>query len=208
MSNIEYNNLLFQISQRLDELNVRRQLLVMCRGKVDPRSEESIQDVFWLFEELEEKGFLGPDHLEVVKELLKGVEEWHFLGKVKKFENKRKEYKDLLEQIIRVLDELNDLERLISVCRGKIPETNESRIQNVRTLFQELENLNCLGTACMGILKDILIEVEKQDLVEEVEKFEKRLSEDEEFESRKGKRLQDTALTNLTRMEAPGQPFF
>ena len=191
MSNIEYNNLLFQISRRLDELNVRRQLLVMCRGKVDFRSEDSIQDVFSLFEELEEKGFLGPSRLEVVKELLKGVEEWHLLGKVKKFENKRKEYKDLLEQIILVLDELDDLERLVSICRGKIPEANESRIQNVRSLFQELENHDCLGIASLGILKEILIEVEKQDLLKEVEEFEKRRSEDEEFESRKGKSFVD-----------------
>ena len=37
MSAIEYNNLLFKTShgQRLNELNVGRQLLVMCRGKGD-----------------------------------------------------------------------------------------------------------------------------------------------------------------------------
>lgn len=163
----------------------------MCRGKVDSRSEDSIRDVFSLFEELEEKGFLGPSRLEVVKELLKGVEEWRLLGKIKKFESKRKEYKDLLEQIIRVLDELNDLERLMSICRGKMPEANESRIQNVRLLFEELENHDCLGIASLGILKEILIEVEKQDLLKKVEEFEKRRSEDEEFESRKGKSFVD-----------------
>ena len=35
MSAIEYNNLLFKTSQRLNKLNVGRQLLVMCRGKWD-----------------------------------------------------------------------------------------------------------------------------------------------------------------------------
>ena len=35
MSAIEYNNLLFKTSQRLNELNVGRQSLVMCRGKWD-----------------------------------------------------------------------------------------------------------------------------------------------------------------------------
>ena len=40
---MEYNNLLYQISKRLDELNVGEQLLVMCRGKVTARSGEDFQ---------------------------------------------------------------------------------------------------------------------------------------------------------------------
>ena len=39
MSAVEYNSLIFEISQRLDELNVGRKLIVMCRWKVAPRSE-------------------------------------------------------------------------------------------------------------------------------------------------------------------------
>lgn len=187
MSDIEYNNLLFKISQRLDELDVRRQLIVMCRGKVPSPSEDSIQDAFSLFEQLEEKGFVGPDRLDVVKEMLKGVEEWPLLEKVKKFEIKRKEFTGLLGQIIRVLDELNDLERLMSMCRGKIPEESESNISDVRSLFKVLENNNCLGIDQLGVLKEILTELEKDDLLKEVVEFEKRRFEDEEFERRKGK---------------------
>ena len=54
MSAVEYNSLLFEISQRLDDLDVGRKLLVMCRGKVAHRNEENMQDVdvFSLFEEL------------------------------------------------------------------------------------------------------------------------------------------------------------
>ena len=187
MSKIEYNNLLFQISQRLDELNVRRQLLIMCRDQVASRSEDSIEDVFSLFEQLEEKDFVGPDRLDVVKEMLKGVKEWALFGEVKKFERKRKEFVALLEQMIRVLDELNDLERLISMCRGKIPEESESNISDVRSLFKVLESNNCLGIDRLCILKEILMELEKEDLIKEVEEFQKRRCEDEEFESRKGK---------------------
>ena len=53
MSALEYNSLLFEISQRLDDLNEGRKLLVMCRGKVAHRNEENMQDVhvFSLFEE-------------------------------------------------------------------------------------------------------------------------------------------------------------
>ena len=116
MSVIEYNDLLFKVSQRLNELNVGRRLLVMCRGKVAPRSEENLHDVFSLFVELEEKKFLGPDRLDVLKDVLEGLEEWPLLENVEKFETKRKEFDCLLGQIIRALDELNDVERLVSIC--------------------------------------------------------------------------------------------
>ena len=101
MSAVEYNSLIFEISQRLNELNVGRKLIVMCRGKVAPRSEGNIQDAFSLFVELEGKGFLGPDNLDVLKDLLKGVKEWVLLEEAEKFESKRKEYDVLLKKIIR-----------------------------------------------------------------------------------------------------------
>ena len=75
----------------------------------------------------------------VIKEPLKGVTERSLFGKVKRFEKKRNEYNALLEEIIRVLDELNDLERLVSVCRGKLSEESEGLIEDVRSLFKELE---------------------------------------------------------------------
>ena len=186
MSAVEYNSLLFEISQRLDELNVGRKLIVMCRGKLVPRSEQNMQDSFSLFEELEEKEFLAPDRVEVLKELLEGVEEWSLLEKVEKFEKTRKEYNDLLKQIIRVLDELNDLERLIAMCREKIAEDRQGNVHDVRSLFKELENNNCLGINCLSILKEILTQTEKSDLLKEVEEFEQRRSREKKFERRKG----------------------
>ena len=80
MSEFEYNNLLFQISQRLDNINAGKQLLVICRGELAARNEESIP-TFSLFEELGEKGFLSPDRLTVLNAILKGVEEWGPLQK-------------------------------------------------------------------------------------------------------------------------------
>ena len=186
MSAEEYNSLLFEISQRLDELNVGRKLLVICRGKVAPRNEENMPDAFSLFEELEEKGFLGPDRLEVLKGMLKGVEEWSLFENVKKYERKRKEYNDLLEQVIRVLDELNNLERLVSMCNGKIAEDRLSDIHDVRSLFKELEINSYLGVDRLGLLKEILTQMEKSDLLKEVEEFEERRDREDEFERRKG----------------------
>ena len=150
MSEFEYNNLLFQISQRLDNINAGKQLLVICRGKLAARNEESIP-TFSLFEELEEGGFLSFDRLTVLKAILEGVEEWALLEKVEKFACKRKEYNNLLEQIIRVLDELNDLERLISICRGNITEGRRASIHDVRSLFRELESNDCLGIECLAL---------------------------------------------------------
>ena len=93
MSAIEYNNLLFKTSQRLNELNRGRQLLVMCRGKVETLDEETLmEDVFQLFVELEKNGFLGRDKLTILKDLLGQLEEWSLLRNVKAFETKRKEF--------------------------------------------------------------------------------------------------------------------
>ena len=188
MSAVEYNSLLFEISQRLDELNVGRKLLVMCRGKVAPRGEDNMQEasVFSLFLELEQNGFLGRDNLEVLKDMLKGVNEWSLFESVKKFESKRKEYNALLEKIALVLDELNGLERIIAVCRGTIAEERQDNIHNVRSLFKELEINSCLGINRLGILKEILTQTEKNDLLKEVEEFEERRSREDEFERRKG----------------------
>ena len=186
MSAVDYNRLIFEISERLDKLNVGRKLIAMCRGKVAPRSEGNEQDAFSLFEELEKKGFLAPDRLDVLKDLLKGVKEWPFLEEVEKFESKRREYDVLLTQIIRELDELNDVERFVSICREKIPQERQGNIHNVRSLFKELENNNCLEINRLGILKEILAQTEKRDLLATVKEFEERRSREDKFERRKG----------------------
>ena len=186
MSAIEYNDLLFKVSQRLNELNVGRRLLVMCRGKVAPRSEENLQDVFSLFEELEGKEFLGPDRLDVMKEVLEGLKEWFLLENVEKFEAKRKEFDCLLRQIIRALDELNEVERLVSICEGVIPQDRQGSIHDVRSLFEELKNNSSLGINRLDVLKEILTQAEEQELLEKVKEFEKRRILENKFERRKG----------------------
>ena len=185
MPEMEYNNLLYQISERLDELKVGKQLLFLCRGKVTARSEENFQTSS-LFEELEQKGFLSPDHLVLLKGMLKGVNEWALFDEVEKFETKRKEYNNLLEQTVRVLDELNDLERLVSICAEKITEERQGNVQDVRSLFKELESNDWLGIDCLDILKEILTHTEKSDLLKEVEEFEQRRSRENKFRKRKG----------------------
>ena len=186
MSAIEYNNLLFEISRRLDELNVLDRLRFMFRGKLASGSEAIIRDVLSLFKELEEQNILRADRLVEMKELLKGVEEWSLLEKVEKFESKMKEYHDLLEQIILALDELNELERLVEMCTGKISQESGGRIHDVRSLFKELENQDNLGVHHMDILKVILTEMENSELLKEVEQFEERRKREAAFKRQKG----------------------
>ena len=186
MSAIEYSYLLFEISEKLDELYPIHRLLFACRKYLSSGSEGNIQDTLSLFKELEDQQSLEIDNLVVIKELLKGVKEWPLFGKVKRLENKRKEYNALLNEIIRVLDELNDLERLVSICRGKLSEESEGLIDDARSLFKELKNQNILDLDRLDILKEILTETEKKDLLKEVEKLEERRNNEDEFERKKG----------------------
>ena len=186
MSAIEYSYLLFEISVKLDELYQIHLLLFACRKYLSSGSEGNIQDTLSLFKELEDQQSLEIDNLVVIKELLKGVREWPLFGKVKRLENKRKEYNALLKEIIRVLDELNDLERLVSICRGKLSKESEGLIDDARSLFKELKNQNILDLDRLDILKEILTETEKKDLLKEVEKLEERRNNEDEFERKKG----------------------
>ena len=181
MSEIEYKSLKLAVSKRLDERNILGDILCLCEGKIASGSEHDIQNAWSLFKKLEEQNNLGADRLEDMKELLKGVGEWSLNEKVEKFERKRQEYNRLLRQIILVLDELNDVERLVAICRGKISEESEGHIQDVRSLFRELETQNNLGIHRLGLLKEILTETENHDLLKVVEEFEERRRQEDEL---------------------------
>lgn len=111
MSKIEYNFLLLEISERLDQMAVLERLVFSCREMLAAVSSghDSIQDTLSLFRQLEESKWLGINRLQVLKDLLKGVKEWSLFGKVRNFESARKEYNELIERIIRALDELSDV---------------------------------------------------------------------------------------------------
>ena len=148
---------------------------------------EDIPDALSLFRELEEQNNLAIDQVELWKELLKWVGEWSLFQKVRKFEEKRKEYKELLKQISRALDESNQLQRLIAVCAERETlEENERNSQTARILFKKLERRGLFEFGRLDFLKEILSEIERQDLVKKVQDFEKRRLDEDEFERRKG----------------------
>ena len=94
---------------------------------------------------------------------------------MEKFEIQRKDYKQLLEQIGRALDESNELQQLISICRRQNLITHErerdGNIINVNALFTELEQHNNLG---IDILKTMINEIKKPDLSRLLEEFERK----------------------------------
>ena len=182
MSLIEYRNLLYEVSKGIAWITERERLLFICKIFIRDGCENDIQDVLSLFKKLEEKDKLGIDSLVVLKDLLKRMRKWDLLHIVEKFENKRKQYKRLLEQCGRVLDECNQLERLILVCRGKISLDRQEYITDVWTLFTELEKQNYLGIEHLEILKTMAFEMKKPDLLKQVEELEKKTKQEEDAE--------------------------
>jgi len=89
MSKIEYNDLLYEISKKIDENELPR-LIFMCREEIAERSEEKVRDVLTLFKELEKRNRLGIDRLDTLKEILKQMKKRSLLKKVEEFEIRRK----------------------------------------------------------------------------------------------------------------------
>ena len=202
MSKVEYNSLLLRISERLDDINALNRILFICREKL---AGEDIHDSLSMLIKLEQKGFLGVDELQEVKDILKAVEEWGLREEIIKFESMRGEYKELIERVIGVLEDLNDLERLMSTVYRvrRIPEERKNDIHDLRSLFQVLEDMNFLGIDRLGILREILTELKNHELLTELAEFQKRRVEYETYEKRKG----NSNLNNFRRGSAVQNPF-
>ena len=104
MSKIEYSDLLFEISEKLD-VNKLPRMLFMCRGEILKGSERNIRDVLTLFEELERNNSLEIDRLDTLKELLTQMKKPSLLKKVREFEIRRKgiQIKVVMPEVNRLL---------------------------------------------------------------------------------------------------------
>jgi len=188
MSVIEYNDLKYNVSQGIDWTTKGKRLLYICKTFLPDGSENNIQNVLSLLDKLEEENRLAIDNIAVLKDLLKQLDECYLLEMVEKFENKRKGYKSLLEQCGRVFHECGQLERLISVCEGKISQDRRGQITDVFNLFTELETQNNLGIADLEILKTMATEMEKPDLLQQIEEFDKKRIQEEDADRKRRKR--------------------
>ncbi|CAH3157800.1 unnamed protein product [Pocillopora meandrina] len=184
MSVVEYLRLLDQCSKEIVWQSESEWLKLIYGRFIPDGSVDDITDVITLLNKLEEKNLLGIDRLKVLKELLKGIRKWDLLRILERFEMKRKEYRQLLEQISHALEESNELQRLILICRRKnlVAHQREEHIKNVDALFAELEQQHELGIEDLGILKTIATEMEKPDLCRLVEEFEKKRKQEEDAE--------------------------
>ena len=184
MSVVEYRVLLYQFCEEIDWQTQRRKLIFIFRAFLPDDSEEGITETDSLLTLLEEKNLLGIDRLNVMKELLKGIRKWDLLRMVRRFEIKRKDYKQLLEQISRDIDETNELERLISICKEKnlIALESEEDIVDVNALFTLLEQQNNLGIEDLTVLKTLANIVGKPDMCRLLEEFEKKRKQEEDAE--------------------------
>lgn len=137
MSFIAYRNLLYEITRQLDHHDYRL-MIEICELEDEVND---IRDARSFIRKLEEKKHLTIDLLGDLEEVLESLEELSLQGKLKKFENKRKEYKSLLLQISRALDcdERNHLERLIDICRRETSVDFGGNIVNVGALLKNLK---------------------------------------------------------------------
>ena len=182
MSVVEYRVFLYQFSEEIDWQTQRTKLIFILRAFLPDGSEERITDINSLLTTLEEENILGIDRLNVMKELLKGIRKWDLLRIVERFEIKRKEYRQLLDKISRTFDKSTELQRLISICRGKYLITRESEedIVDVNALFTVLEQQNNLGIEDLTLLKTLASEMKKPDLCRLLEEFEKKRKQEED----------------------------
>ena len=198
MSSIGYRGLLYRVSQELTDLKKINQILYASRSEglisensesfniqVNPGDNTSVT-VMKLFSDLEESDNLGLDNLEILRDLLKGVKEWSLVDEVDKFVRQRKDFNTLLETIILKLDELDNLDQLLSLCEDHVADDAKDDIKDVRSLVKELQKKNRLGVARLTVLRKILNETGQQELLDLLTGFEKKWEEEEKAERRKG----------------------
>ena len=189
MSVVEYRGLLYQFFEEIDWQTQRRKLIFILRAFLPDDLEGGVSNIESLPTILEEKNIIGIDRLNVMKELLKEIGKRDLLRRVERFEIKRKDYKQLLEKISRALDESNELQRLISICRGQNLIARESEdIVDVNALFTVLEQQNNLGIEDLTLLKTLTNEMEKPDLCRLLEEFEKKRKQERDAEREREER--------------------
>ena len=182
-----YLNLLCEISEEIDWETKRGRLMFIINRYLPDDSGDDITDVNSLLAKLEERSLLGIDRLDVLKDLPKGIRKWDLLRIVDEFEIKRKDYKQFLGKISRALDESNELQRLILLCRRQnlIAHERKEHIANVDALFTELEQQNNLGIGNLSILRTMATEVEKPNLCRLVDDFDEKRKQEEDAEKKR-----------------------
>ena len=198
MSSVGYQGLLYRVSQRLKDVTKINQLLdTSSNARLISENSESFNiqvnegdntaiTLMKLFSDLDESDNLGLDNLETLRDLLTEVKEWSLVDEVDKFARQRKDFNALLETIIPKLEELDNLEQLLSVCEDYISDDAKEEIKDVRALLKELQKKNRLGSTRLEVLRKISNETGQQELLDLLTEFEKKWKAEEKAERRRG----------------------
>ena len=198
MSSVGYQGLLYRVSQRLKDVTKINQLLhTSSNARLISENSESFNiqvnegdntaiTLMKLFSDLDESDNLGLDNLETLRDLLTEVKEWSLVDEVDKFARQRKDFNALLETIIPKLEELDNLEQLLSLCENHISDDAKEEIKDVRALLEELQKKNRLGFTRLAVLRKILNETGQQELLDLLTEFEKKWKAEEKAERRRG----------------------
>ena len=184
MSYVKFLRILEQCGEEIDWQTESKWLKGIYQHYIPDGSTDNFTSVDMLLTELKDKEVIRIDDLSVLREILTVKKKWSLLQILSKFEDKRKDYRELLEQISRALQESNELQRSISTCveNNLIPRESGENIESVKALFRTLEDQHKLGILNLTILKTIATKVEKPDLCRLVEEFEKRREQEEDAE--------------------------
>ena len=198
MSSVGYQGLLYRVSQRLKDVTKINQLLdTSSNARLISENSESFNiqvnegdntaiTLMKLFSDLDESDNLGLDNLETLRDLLTEVKEWCLVDEVDKFARQRKDFNGLLETIIPKLEELDNLEQLLSLCEDHISDDAKEEIKDVPALLKELQKKNRLGFTRLAVLRKILNETGQQELLDLLTEFEKKWKAEEKAERRRG----------------------
>lgn len=117
------------------------------------------------------------------------LKELSLFDKLEKFEKKRREYHDLLAKVSNALDsdEPNRLEQLKHIYERETSSQLNESISDIGTLFEKLQEHEILEFHRLDFLKKILTEIEREDLVKEIEEYEERRNKNDATERMLGK---------------------
>ena len=128
MSEIEYYDLIFEISTKID-VNQLERLIFMCTKKISEGSEGTIKSARGLFKELEKQGYLGIDQLENLKEILKQLKKRAMLKKVEEFENKRRGTQLNIMLVILICFEVSSAKEILKAGSALVLEKFNLRLR-------------------------------------------------------------------------------
>ena len=82
------------------------------------------------------------------------------------------EYRVLLYQFSEEIDWQTQRRKLIFILRAYLPDGSEGGITDIDSLLTMLEEKNILGIDRLNVMKELLKEIEKWDLLRRIERFE------------------------------------